>query len=172
MGKDSLTITDNRTGTTYELPISYGSYPEYGATINALDLRRIKASETDFGLLTYDPGYTNTCACKSAVTFIDGGQGILRYRGYPIEELAEHSSFLETAYLLIYGELPSRDELDTWRWNITHHTIIHENIKQVIAGYRYDAHPMGMFIGTVGALSTFYPDAKRIFEEPCREKQV
>ncbi len=172
MGKDTLTVTDNRTGESYELPISYGTYPGYGATISALDLRQIKASDEDFGLLTYDPGYTNTCSCKSGVTFIDGEKGILQYRGYSIEDLAEQSTFLETAYLLIDGELPTREQLESWLWNITHHTIIHENIKQVIAGFRYDAHPMGMFIGTVGALSTFYPDAKRIFEQPIREKQI
>ena len=172
MAKDTLTITDNRTDETYEVEISYATYPLYGATISALDLRQIKASEDDFGLLTYDPGFTNTASCKSSVTFVDGERGILRYRGYPIDVLAEKSTFLEVAYLLLNGELPSKDELDDWVWNITHHTMIHEKIKKFIDGFHYDGHPMGMLVGTVGALSTFYPDAKNIFEEESRRKQI
>jgi citrate synthase len=172
MGRDSLTITDNRTGQQYEVPIEYGTYPTYGAAIRGMDLRQIKVSEDDFGLLAYDPGFTNTAACRSAITFVDGERGILRYRGYPIEELAEQSSFLETAYLILFGELPSQSELDDWVHNITHHTIIHENIKKFIAGFHYDAHPMGMLIGTVAALSTFYPDAKDIRDDEVRGKQV
>jgi len=172
MASDSLTITDNRTGKQYEVPIRYGTYPTYGASIDALELRNIKASDDDFGLLAHDPGYTNTASCRSAITFVDGERGILRYRGYPIDELAERSNFLETAYLLLYGELPSRDALDAWERDITHHTIVHENIKKFIDGFRYDAHPMGMLVGTVGALSTFYPDAKDIFDDDARRKQV
>jgi citrate synthase len=172
MANDTLTITDNRTGQTYEVPIRYGTYPEYGATISALDLRQIKASEEDFGLLTYDPGYTNTCVANSSITFIDGEKGILRYRGYEIAELAERSTFLEVAYLLIYGELPTAEQLDDWTYHITHHTIIHEQIKKVMDGFHYDAHPMGIFVSTVAALSTFYPDAKQIFDEEARTKQI
>jgi len=172
MPNDTLTITDNRTGKTYELPIRYGTYPEYGATINAQELRQIKASDEDFGLLTYDPGYTNTCVTNSAITFIDGEKGILRYRGYEIAELAERSSFLEVAYLLIYGELPNTRQLEEWTYHITHHTIVHEQIKKVMDGFHYDAHPMGIFVSTVGALSTFYPGSKQIFDEEHRTKQI
>jgi citrate synthase len=169
---DSLSITDNRTGATYEIPIRYGTYPGYGAAINALDLRQIRASEEDFGLLAYDPGFTNTASCRSAVTFVDGERGILRYRGYPIEQLAEGSTHLETAYLLLHGELPGRAELEDWVRNITEHTMIHENVKKFIEGFRYDAHPMGILVGTVGALSTFYPDAKDVQDEAARRKQI
>jgi citrate synthase len=165
MGKDSLTITDNRTGKTYDLPIEDG-------TIKALDLRQIKSGPDDFGLMTYDPAYTNTAACKSRITFIDGEKGILRYRGYPIEQLAEHSSYIETAYLLVKGELPKPSHLKAFISNITHHTIIHENIKKFIDGFHYDAHPMGILVGTVGALSTFYADAKRIFDPESRRIQT
>lgn len=172
MGKDTLTVTDNRTGKTYELPIQYGTYPDNGATIRAMDLRQIKADDEDFGLLTYDPGFTNTCSCKSSITFIDGDKGILRYRGYAIDELARKSDFIEVAYLLIHGDLPTADELETWRWNITHRTFIHEKTKHFMNGFHHDAHPMGMFVGTVGALSTFYPDANMIFHEECRQKQL
>ena len=172
MEPHSLTITDNRTGKSYELPIQYGTYPGYGATINALDLRQIKASEEDFGLLTYDPGFTNTCSCKSHVTFLDGEKGILRYRGYPIEQLAEQSTFLETAYLVLNGELPNTEQLNQWGQNITQHTLVHENIKKLIDGFHHDAHPMGTLVGTVGALSTFYPGAKNVHDEVCRQKQV
>jgi citrate synthase len=172
MASDSLTITDNRTGKQYELPIRYGTYPTYGAAIDALDLRQIKVSDEDFGLLARDPGFTNTASCSSSITFVDGERGILRYRGYPIEQLAEQSTFLETAHLILYGELPSEDELESWEQNVTHHTIVHENIKKFMDGFHHDAHPMGILVGTVGALSTFYPDAKDIFDDATREKQV
>jgi len=172
MDPHSLTITDNRTGKSYELPIQYGTYPGYGATINALDLRQIKASDEDFGLLTYDPGFTNTCSCKSHVTFLDGEKGVLRYRGYPIEQLAEQSTYLETSYLLLNGDLPNTEQLNEWSLNITQHTMIHENIKKLIDGFHHDAHPMGTLVGTVGALSTFYPDAKNVHNEACRQKQI
>ncbi len=165
MSKDTLSITDNRTGKTYELAIKDG-------TIKALDLRQIKVNDDDFGLMTYDPAFTNTASCISRVTFIDGDKGILWYRGYPIEELAEKSTFLETAYLIIYGELPSKKQQDEWVYNITHHTFIHESIKKFLDGFHYDAHPMGMLISTVGALSTFYVEAKEIFDEKLRLKQV
>jgi len=172
MNIHSLTITDNRTGKRYEIPIKYGTYPDYGATINALDLRQIKASAEDFGLLTYDPGYTNTCSCKSSVTFLDGEKGILRYRGYPIEQLAEKSTFLETAYLILYGELPNSQQLQQWQLSVSKHTFLHENIKKLIDGFHHDAHPMGTLVGTVGALSTFFPDAKNIHDKDCRQKQI
>ncbi len=172
MGKDTLTITDNRTGKTYEIPIQYGTYPTYGASIRTADLRQIKVSEEDFGLMGYDPAFMNTASCKSAVTFIDGERGILRYRGYPIEELAERSTFLETAFLILHGELPTRKQVDEWTYHITHHTMIHENIKKFMDGFHYDAHPMGILVGTVGALSTFYPDAKNIMDPANRQKQI
>ncbi|MGH7606578.1 MAG: citrate synthase [Gemmatimonadales bacterium] len=165
MPKDTLTVTDNRTGKTYDLPIQDG-------TVRAADLRQIKASAEDFGLMAYDPAFMNTASCRSAISYIDGDQGILRYRGYPIEQLAERSSFLETAYLLLHGELPSAAELDSWVFHVTHHTIIHENIKKFIDGFHHDAHPMGMFVSTVAALSTFYPDAKRIGDETSRGNQI
>ncbi|HSR67923.1 MAG TPA: citrate synthase [Acidobacteriota bacterium] len=171
-GTDTLSIVDNRTGKEYEVPIRYGTYPEYGASINCLDLRQIKASDDDFGLLAYDPGYTNTASCKSSITFVDGEKGILRYRGYPIEQLAEKSSYLETAYLILYGELPTRSQLEEWVEGITYHTMIHENIKKFMDGFHYDAHPMGMLVGTVGALSTFYPEAKDIHDPETRKKQI
>jgi citrate synthase len=160
MSKDTLTITDNRTGKSYEVAIQHG-------TIRALDLRQIKVSDDDFGLMTYD-----TAACKSRITFIDGDKGILDYRGYPIEQLAEKSNYLETAYLILHGELPSRSQYDAWVYNITHHTIVHENIKELMGSFRYDAHPMGMLMSTVAALSTFYPDAKNIHDPKCRRDQV
>src|SRR3989442_7846780 len=163
--KDSLTITDNRTGRSYEVPIQDG-------TIRAMDLRQIKGSADDLGLMSYDPAYMNTASCRSAVSYIDGDQGILRYRGYPIEQLAEKSTFLETAYLLLHGELPSASELDGWVYNITHHTILHENIKKFIDGFHHDAHPMGMFVSAVAALSTFYPAAKHIADETSRRDQI
>jgi citrate synthase len=172
MAKDSLTITDNRTGESYEVPIRYGTYPEYGAAINALDLRQIKVSKEDFGLLAYDPGFTNTASCQSAVSFVDGERGILRYRGYPIDQIAEESNYLETAYLILHGELPTEGQLEEWVENITHHTIIHENIKKFIDGFWHDAHPMGVAVGTVGALSTFYPNAKDVADEESRRKQI
>jgi citrate synthase len=164
-GRDTLTITDNRTGKSYEIPISEG-------TIKATDLRQIRSGADDFGLMTYDPAFMNTAACRSAITFIDGDKGILEYRGYPIEELAEKSTYLETAYLLVHGALPTREQLEQWTWNITHHTIINENLKNLMDGFRYNAHPMGMLISTVAALSTFYPEAKEIFDPAVRQKQI
>src|SRR5215475_6634162 len=161
----TLHVTDSRTGRSYELPITDGA-------IRALDLRQIKASDDDFGLMSYDPAFMNTAACRSAITYIDGDKGILRYRGYPIEQLAEKSTFLETSYLLLNGELPSAAELDGWVYQITHHTIIHENIKKFIDGFHHDAHPMGMLVSTVAALSTFYPEAKRIFDPESQQKQT
>jgi citrate synthase len=151
--KDSLTVTDNRTGRSYEFPVVDG-------TIRAVDLRQIKTSEGDFGLMTYDPAFMNTAACRSAITYIDGDKGILRYRGYPIEQLAEQATFLEVAYLLCEGELPTGEQLKRWNEEITYHTYVHTNITKFLEGFRYDAHPMGMMLGVVGALSTFYPDAK------------
>ncbi len=172
MRKDTLTITDNRTGKSYEVPIFYGTYSTYGAAVKAADLRQIKVSDDDFGLMSYDPAFANTASCRSAVTFIDGERGILRYRGYPIEQLAEQSTYLETAYLLLHGELPARPQLAAWVDDVTHHTMIHESIKKFLDGFHYDAHPMGMLIGTVGALSTFYKDAKDIKEPASRHKQI
>jgi citrate synthase len=154
-GSDSLTVTDNRTGRKYELPISDG-------TVRAMDLRQIKVEEDEFGLMAYDPAFTNTASCRSAITFIDGEAGILEHRGYSIEQLCERSSFLEVAYLLIFGELPTGPQLDRWTHDITHHTFVHEDLKQFFQGFRYDAHPMGMLLAGVGALSTFYPQAKKI----------
>jgi citrate synthase len=154
-GRDVLSVIDQRTGKSYELEITDG-------TIKAPDLRQIKVSEDDFGLMAYDPAFLNTASCRSAITWIDGDKGELWHRGIPIEQLCEHSSYLEVAYLLIFGKLPTRDELDTWVHDITHHTFVHENIKMFVEGFRYDAHPMGMLLASVGALSTFYPDAKHI----------
>jgi citrate synthase len=162
---DTLTITDNRTGRTYEVPIE-------DETIRATELRKIKVNEDDFGLMAYDPAYMNTASCRSAITFIDGDRGILEYRGYPIEQLAEKSTYLEVAYLLVHGKLPTQAELDEWTYNITMHTFVHENIKEFMQGFRYDAHPMGMLLASVGALSTFYPEASRIKDEECRYMQV
>ena len=165
MAENTLTITDNRTGKQYEIAIE-------NETIKALDLRKIKVADGDFGLMTYDPAFMNTASTKSRITFIDGDKGILEYRGYPIDELAEKSSYLEVAYLLLHGELPTAAQLKDWNWNITHHTFINESIKKVLDGFHYNAHPMGMFIAMLGALSTFYPDAKDIFNEESRWKQV
>ena len=165
MSKSSLTITDNRTGKSYEIPVENG-------TIKALDLRQIKVDGNDFGLMTYDPAFTNTASCKSRITFIDGDNGILNYRGYPIEELAERSNYLEVAYLIVNGELPTRAESDAWTYEVTHHTIIHENVKELMAAFRYDAHPMGMLMSMVAALSTFYPEAKQIQDPASRRKQL
>ena len=162
---DTLTIVDNRTGKKYELPIQDG-------TIRAMDLRQIKATQDDFGLMTYDPAFMNTANCKSAITYIDGDKGILLYRGYPIEQLAEESDYLETAYLIVFGELPNSAQLKTWTHEITSHTMLHESTKKFIEGFQYDAHPMGIFLSTVGALSTFYPDAKQIFDESARLRQI
>ena len=164
-GAETLTITDNRTGATYELPIDDG-------TIRATDLRQIKVGDDDFGLMTYDPAFMNTASCRSAITFLDGDKGILRYRGYPIEQLAESSSFLEVAYLLVYGELPSQTELDAWIHEITHHTFVHENVRTFMQGFRYDAHPMGMLQSSVGMLSTFYPEAKDITDAESNNRQI
>jgi citrate synthase len=165
MSKESLTIVDNRTGTSYEVPIQDG-------TIRALDLRKIKTSDADFGLMTYDPAFTNTASCKSEITYIDGDKGILNYRGYPIEQLAEQSNYLETAYLIVNGELPTKTEYDAWFERITSHTVVHENIKELMGGFRYDAHPMGMLMSTVAALATFYPEAKDVHDKATRRKQI
>ena len=163
--RDSLTIIDNRSGRQYEVPIKHD-------TIRAIDLRPIKIDPSDFGMMSYDPSYSNTASCISKITFIDGDKGILRYRGYSIEELAEKSTYLETAYLLLRGELPTKSQLADWSYNVTHHTFIHESIKKFLDGFHYDAHPMGMLISTVAALSTFYPDAKDIFNPDSRLKQT
>ena len=165
MTADTLTVTDNRTGTSYEIPIENGA-------INASHLRQIKSSEGDFGLMSYDPGFLNTASCHSRITFIDGDVGILRYRGYPIEQLAEESTYLETTYLIFHGELPTAAELGDWSWNINHHTLLHENIKKFIDGFKYDAHPMGTLVSSIAALSTFYPDAKNIFDPESQRRQV
>jgi citrate synthase len=165
MSGNSLTITDNRTGKQYELPIENG-------TVKAMDLRQIKVADDDFGLMTYDPAFMNTASCKSRITFIDGDKGVLEYRGYPIEQLAEQSTYLEVAYLLLNSELPTESQLQDWTRNITYHTFINESIKKVIDGFHYNAHPMGMFEATLGALSTFYPDAKEIFNVESRWKQI
>ncbi|MGH7574538.1 MAG: citrate synthase [Longimicrobiales bacterium] len=169
---DTLTITDNRTGKQYELPIEYGTYARDGAFIRGMELRAIKVNDDDFGLLSYDPAFMNTASCKSSITYIDGERGILRYRGYAIDELAAKSNYLEVAYLLLNGELPARAELDDWVHRITTHTLIHENIKKFIDGFHYDAHPMGMLVSTVAALSTFYPDSRDILDAETRAKQV
>ena len=162
---ETLTITDNRTGKQYEIPIVDG-------TIRAIDLRQIKVDPEEFGMMSYDPAFLNTASCQSRVTFIDGDKGILRYRGYPIEQLAEQSNFIETAYLLINGELPTQTELDSWSNELNQHTILHENIKKFMEGFRYDAHPMGIFLSTVGALSTFFPDAKQVLDPQSRRMQI
>jgi len=162
---DTLTITDNRTGKQYEIPIEHGA-------IRAMDLRQIRTAADDFGLITYDPAFQNTAACRSKITFIDGDKGVLLYRGYPIDQLAEKSTYLETAFLILFGELPKRDELERWTRDITLHTMLHENIKKFMEGFQYDAHPMGIFLSTVGCLSTIYPDAKRISSEDNRRLQI
>ncbi len=165
VSKDTLTITDNRTGKSYELPIE-------NDTINAMHLRQIKVKDDDFGMMSYDPAYSNTAHCTSRVSFIDGDKGVLIYRGYPIEILAEKSNYLEVAYLLLNGQLPTKTEFDKWEHDLTHHTYIHENIKKFIDGFRYDAHPMGMLLSTVGALSTFYPEASDIFNPDIVEISI
>src|SRR5947207_3374695 len=162
---DSLTVTDNRTGKQYEIPIEDN-------TIRATELRKIKTHDDDFGLMTYDPAYMATASCRSSITFIDGEKGILEYRGYPIEQLAEKSTYLEVAYLLIHGELPTHEQLEEWTHQITIHTFVHENVKEFMEGFRYDAHPMGMLLASVGALSTFYPEASAIKDEEIRYMQV
>jgi citrate synthase len=165
MANNSLTITDNRTGKSYEVPIENGVIP-------ALQLRQIKTDPEDFGLMTYDPGYENTASCKSRITYIDGDKGILRYRGYPIEQLAEQSSFLEVAYLLLYGELPNAQQLDEWMHRVNHHTYVHENLVQLMRAYRYDAHPMGMMVGALAFMSTLHPDSRNVEDATIRQKQI
>jgi citrate synthase len=165
MANETITITDNRTNRSYTVPIYHG-------TIRAMDLRQVKTGPDDFGLMTYDPAYMNTAACHSAVTYLDGDQGILRYRGYPIEQLAEHCSFLEVAYLLLYGELPTARELECWNEEILAHTLTHENVKKFMEGFNYDAHPMGILISTVAALSTFYPESRNVNDPKIRRKQI
>ena len=162
---DMLRVTDSRTGRSYELPIVDGA-------IRAVDLRQIKTSDDDFGLLSYDPAFMNTASCRSAITFIDGDKGILRYRGYPIEELAERSSFLDVAYLLLNGELPDKDQATSWSYEISHHTYVHENVKKFIDGFHHDAHPMGILVSTLAALSTFYPEAIRVRDQEVQHKQI
>jgi len=163
--RDTLSITDNRTGKTYEVPITHD-------TIKAIDLRQIKVHDDDFGMMSFDPGFTNTAHCESAITYIDGDKGILRYRGYPIEQIAGKASFLEVSYLIMFGELPTTAQLDEWTNNIIHHTFLHENAKTFLDGFRYDAHPMGVFISTVAALSTFYPEANQIDDPVGRQHQI
>ena len=165
MSNDTLTITDNRTGKSYDVPVDY-------STIKALDLRQIKVDPDEFGMMTYDPGYGNTAACKSAITYIDGDKGILRYRGYPIEQLAEQSTFLEVAYLLIYGELPDKQAYTDWEHQVLHHTYAHENLVRLMGAFRYDAHPMGMLISALAFMSTMHPDAKNVDSEAVRNKQI
>ena len=165
MPSNTLTVTDNRTGKAYELAITNGA-------IRAMDLRQIRAGSDDFGLLSYDPAFTNTASTISRITEIDGDRGILRYRGYPIEELAERSNYLETAYLVLHGELPTLDEMDQWIYDITHHTWVHENLKKLMEGFHYDAHPMGMLVSGVAALSTFYPEAKDGANAETRRLQI
>ena len=160
-----LHVTDSRTGRSYEIPITDGA-------IRAIELRQIKESAEDFGLMSYDPAFLNTANCRSAITFIDGDRGILRYRGYPIEELASHTSFLDVAYLLLRGELPGKDESSAWTHQVTNHTFVHENVKKFIDGFHHDAHPMGILVSTVAALSTFYPEAKAIADEAGQDEQV
>jgi citrate synthase len=165
MPRNSLSVTDNRTGKTYEIPIEHGA-------IRAVDLRQLRTGPDDFGLLSYDPAFMNTASCRSTITYIDGDRGVLEYRGYPIEQLAEQSSYLEVAYLLVHGQLPTASELDEWRWDITHHTWIHENLKKFLDTFHHDAHPMGMLVSAVAALSTFYPEAKNGADAENRRLQV
>ncbi|MBA3533460.1 MAG: citrate (Si)-synthase, partial [Ardenticatenales bacterium] len=165
MSKDTLTITDNRTGQSYELPITHD-------TIQAKDLRQIKVNDDDFGMMSYDPAFTNTASCTSRITYIDGDKGILEYRGYPIEALAEKSTHLEVAYLLIYGKLPTQEELDKWSYKIMHHTYIHENMVQLMKAFRYDAHPMAMLISSLAALRTFHPESKNFQDPAILQKQI
>ncbi len=162
---DTLRVTDSRTGRSYELPIVDGA-------IRAIDLRQIKTSEDDFGLLSYDPAFQNTASCRSAITFIDGEKGILRYRGYPIEELASHSTFLDVAWLLLNGDLPDKKQSLEWAYEISHHTFVHENVKKFIDGFHHDAHPMGILVSTLAALSTFYPEAKAVHDQDVQHEQV
>jgi citrate synthase len=163
--KDTLSITDNRTGRTYEVPIE-------NDTVKAMDLRQIKVKDDDFGMMLYDPAFTNTASCTSRITYIDGDRGILEYRGYPIEELAEKSTYLETAYLILHGDLPTSNALEEWSYHVTHHTLLHENIKKFIDGFRYDAHPMGIVISAMAALSTYYPHSKMVQDAESRRLQT
>jgi citrate synthase len=172
MAADNLTITDNRTGKSYQLPILYGTFPTYGAAIRTADLRQIKVSEDDFGLMGYDPAFMNTASTKSAITHIDGERGILRYRGYPIEQVAEQSNYLEVAYLVIYGELPTKAQYDEWGHHITYHTMVHENLKKFMDGFNYDAHPMAMLVSALAALSTFYPAARKVRDAATRKLEI
>ena len=165
MSSDTITITDNRTGRTYELPVA-------NDTINAMDLRQIKVNDDDFGMMSYDPGFKNTASTKSTITYIDGDKGILRYRGYPIDQLAEQSNYLEVAYLILFGELPTQDQYKDWEYRILHRTFLHENIKALMEAFRYDAHPMSMFISTVAAMSTYYPEARNIMDPQARMRQI
>ncbi len=165
MPSNTLTITDNRTGKSYEVPVE-------NETIRAQDLRQIKVNPQDFGLMTYDPAFMNTASCKSTITYIDGDAGILRYRGYPIDQLAEKATYLEVAYLVLYGELPNKAQLADWTYNVTHHTFLHESTKHLMEAFRYDAHPMSMFISVVAALSSFYPEAKQVKDPDVRQKQI
>jgi len=165
MPKSALTITDQRTDKTYEAPVEHG-------TIRAMDLRKIKTDPEDFGVMTYDPAFMNTASCKSSITFIDGDKGILRYRGYDIEVLAEHCTYLQVAYLLLHGELPAPEQDKEWTHQITHHTMLHENTKHFIDGFRYDAHPMGILVSTLAALSTVYPEAKNVHDPENRQRQI
>jgi len=165
MKENTLTIVDNRTGQTYNVPVQDG-------TVRAVDLRQIKTDADDFGLMTYDPAFMNTASCRSSITYIDGDKGILRYRGYNIEDLAENCNFLEVAYLLLHGELPDEDQLKQWTYTITHHTMVHESTKEFIARFRYDAHPMGILASTVAALSTVYPEAKNVHDPAIRQHQI
>ncbi|MBI3665135.1 MAG: citrate (Si)-synthase, partial [Acidobacteria bacterium] len=165
MQDGTLTLTDSRTSKTYTIPIIHGN-------IRAIDLRQIKVNEDDFGMMSYDPAFTNTASCESRITFIDGDKGILEYRGYPIEQLAENCTYTEVAYLLLHGELPNAKQLEQWNYEITNRTMIHENIKKIFDGFHYDAHPMGMLISSVAALSTFYKEAKHIHEPANRHVQI
>jgi citrate synthase len=165
MANETLTVTDNRTGKSYEIPIKHG-------TVNATDLRKIRVSDDDFGIMSYDPAYMNTAGCKSTITYIDGDKGILEYRGYPIEQLAEHSTYLEVAYLLLYGELPNPERLAWWENRIKRHLFLHNSLISLIQAFRYDAHPMGILISSVAAMSTLYPEAKEIHDPAVREKQI
>jgi citrate synthase len=165
MENERLTVIDDRTKSTYEFPLFKGA-------VRAMDLRQVKTGPEDFGVMCYDPAFINTASCQSAITFIDGDKGILRYRGYPIEQLAENCTFLEVAYLILFGELPTEQEQKAWTEQITHHTMLHETSKKFLEGFRYDAHPMGMFISTVAALSTVYPDARNVLDPEARKLQI
>ena len=169
---DKLSINDNRTGRKHELPLLYGTHVNAGSAINAKDLREIKTSDQDYGVLVHDPGFMNTSACKSSITFIDGDSGILLYRGYPIEELASKSTYLEVSYLLLHGELPDESEYDVWTTDITHHTFLNEKIKKFLDGFRYDAHPMGILVSSLASLSTFYPKSRNVHDPEIRARSI